>query len=140
MTTKEVGRIARHRAYWNAKEGGIVFTAELTGNDRNGVHWRAVLDGGNRWNGRTKWVAGRASGGGYDVRAAAMAEAVRYAINDEAGAIDWHNVTSWPEIAKAHGWTLYRYGDETAVVLIPGPEACATIKAEIEAERSARHV
>lgn len=130
----------RRRAYYNRNEGGIILTSELTGNDYNGVHWRALLDGGNRYDGRYHWVAGRACGGGYNVRACALAEAICGIIGPEIeGAgydfIGWHNPREWAGRAKAHGWTLFIYGDEMAVVLIPSDEVAAKIKAEIEAER-----
>lgn len=128
-------KVGRNRAYYNREKGGVLITAEETKADYNGVHFRALVDGGNYWNGRLEWIAGRASGGGYDVRAAALAEAVRGVIGAQGGddGIDWHNFRSWPEIAQRCGWTLHTYG-EFAVVLIPGEKVAAEIKAEIDAE------
>ena len=132
-----VQRIGRERAYYNRNNGGIIITAEQGRNDYRGVHWRALIDGGNIWNGRADWVAGRACGGGYDVRACALAEAVRGVTGIEGGmdGIDWHNPREWAEIARKNGWTLYYY-DPVAVVLIPGAEVAAKIKIEIDAGRA----
>ena len=131
-------RIGRERAYYNRHNGGVIVTADQGRSDGRGVHWRALVDGGNVWNGRADWVAGRACGGGYDVRAAAMAEAVRGITGIPGGmpGIDWHNPREWAEIAGKNGWTLYYY-DPVAVVLIPGAEVCERIAAEIDARRAA---
>ena len=127
--------VGRKRAYYNREKGGVLITAEQTKSDYNGVHWRALVDGGNCWNGKLEWIAGRASGGGYDVRAAALAEAVRGIVGTRGGqdGIGWHNFREWPEIAQRIGWTLHTYGD-FAVVLVPGDAVAAKIKAEIEGE------
>ena len=133
-----VQRIGRERAYYNRANGGIIITAEQGRSDYNGVHWRALLDGGNYYRGRAQWVAGRACGGGYDVRASALAEAVRGITGIPGGmpGIDWHNPREWAEIAGKNGWTLYYY-DPCAVVLIPGADVASRIKSEIDARQAA---
>lgn len=123
---------------WNRGQGGIILTAENTTTSRTeGVAWRCLLDGGNPCRNRPQWVAGRASGGGYNVRNAALAEAINGIIGPEIkdkgyDYIGWHNEREWRERAALVGWILYYY--ETAVVLIPTPDVAARIKAEIDAE------
>lgn len=135
MTTKEVQKIGRFRAYWNRNEGGVILTTEMTGNDGNGVHWRALLDGGNRSGGRMTWVVGRASGGGYNVQDCALAEGVRGITGAEG--VDWHNPREWVALCKAAGWKMHLYDGAGACVLIPSERVAAEIAAEIEAERKA---
>ena len=133
MTTKEVHKIGRNRAYWNRHGGGVILTAEMTGKDGNGVHWRALLDGGNRSGGRMTWIAGRAHGGGYNVRDCALAEGVRGITGAEG--VDWHNPREWASLCASAGWTLYNYDE--ACVLIPSERVAGEIAAEIDAERKA---
>lgn len=121
-----VPKIAQLRAATNS--GGILLTVEQTKSDHNGRHYRTLLDGGNYCNGRALWVLGRASGGGYDVQAAALAEAVRAVIGGDA--IRWHNRGEWQTIAQEAGWTLFVYGD-AAVVLIPSAQVAQQIMALI---------
>lgn len=127
MKTKEVHTIAAKRAAWNRNGGGVLLTAELTANNQTGVHWRVLVDGGNYCQGRALWVAGRAHGGGYDVRGAAMAEAVRGVCGVSADLIDWNtSPATWRERLAPLGWTLYYWGSD-AVALIPSEAVAAEI-------------
>ena len=135
--TAKVAAIGRKRAYWNRDKGGIILTTEYQGNDYNGVHWRVLLDGGNKYGGKVHWIAGRASGGGYNVRGDALAQAVRGVIGcNDAEKIGWANSGEWAAAAAEMGWTLYIFGEESAVVLIPGAEVSDKIAAEIKAEQA----
>ena len=128
-TLEKVHEIARKRAAWNRNGGGVLLTAENTGNDYNGVHWRVIVDGGNRWNGRVSWIAGRAMGGGYDVRGAAMAEAVRGIIGAGADLIDWSTCPhTWRERLAPLGWSLLYWGNDfEALALVPSEAVAAEI-------------
>ena len=148
--TKKAQRVGRYRAMWNKDGGGVLITAKAGANNQNGVHWSALIDGGNYWNGRYQWVAGTASGGGYDVRAAAMSEAVEGIAGtelqelyksdeyykDSCARLGWHNRGQWVEILGRAGWTAYSW-DDGALALIPSDEIAAKIEAERKAEEVA---
>ena len=127
--TKQSQEIARKRAAWNRTGGGVLLTAELTGKDAGGVHWRVLVDGGNRYGGRVHWIAGRASGGGYDVRGAAMAEAVRGVCRVGADVVDMGaSVHTWRERLAPLGWSLLCWGNDCeALALVPSEAVAAEI-------------
>ena len=128
-TIRNSQSVAAKRAAWNRAAGGVLLTAEKTGSDHNGVHWRVLVDGGNRYEGKCHWIAGRASGGGYDVRGAAMAQAVRGVTGLSVDVIDWgSSVQAWRDRLAAHGWTLLTWGsDFEALALVPSEAVAAEI-------------
>jgi hypothetical protein len=128
--TQHAQTVGRARAYYNRNNGGILITAKQGRSDYNGVHWSAAIDC------NADWIGGRASGGGYNVRAAALAEAINGIITETAGlpgeGIGWHNYNNWKFLAAEVGWSLTVYGDADAVTLWPLSEVADKIAAELK--------
>lgn len=135
---QEAQRVARWRAFWNRNGGGVLLTP-IGGKTQCGVAWRCLVDGGNRWGGRYRWVAGSAHGGGYDVRGAAMAVAVRGIVAPELEGIntrlDGGNRGHWREVLAEIGWTCYDYGEDASIILIPMAKVAEKIGDEIVKEQ-----
>lgn len=127
--TQHAQSVGRARAYYNRHNGGIIITAKEGRANYNGVYWSAVIDC------NTDWTGGRAHGGGYDVRAAAMAEAINGIAAEIAGlaceGLGWHNVNQWQALASAAGWHLTVYGNAAAVTLWPLEKVAENIADEL---------
>lgn len=127
--TQHAQNVGRARAYYNRHNGGIIITAKEGRANYNGVHWSAVIDC------NADWIGGRASGGGYNVRAAAMAEAINGIASELANlpgeGLGWHNVRQWGPLADLAGWHLTVYGDAAAATLWPAEDVAENIAAEL---------
>lgn len=133
MKIQDVHAEARRLAYWRRNDGGVIITLEYTGKDENGVHWRALIDGGHKHDGRLEWVAARKRGGGYDVRGEALALAIAGITQTEPNFL---TEESAKRAARDAGWVIYEYRGANTYILIPGEAVAKQIAAEIEAERS----
>ena len=137
MKTKDVCAEARKLAYYRRNEGGVIITLEYTGKDDiNGVHWRALIDGGHKRNGRIEWMAARKHGGGYDVRGEVLALAIAGITQTEP---DFFTEESAKKAARDAGWVIYEYYTANVYILIPGEAVAKQIAAEIEAATDTTH-
>lgn len=132
MKTKEVLAEARKLAYWRRNDGGVIITLEYTGKDENGVHWRALIDGGHWHDGRMEWVAARKHGGGFDVRGEVLASAIVGITRTEPNFLTEESAM---RAAREAGWVIYEYRGANTYILIPGEAIARQIAAEIEAEQ-----
>jgi len=128
---------ARARAAWNKDKGGVLLSGEYTKGDHNGNHYRVLVDGGNRYDGRFHWIIARASGGGYCLKDEAMAAAVSAVLcipmgdgEDDIRYDNWNS--NWSKIAKKNGWTLLDWSaSANTIALIPSDDTAAKIRKEI---------
>lgn len=128
--------IARARAAWNKDRGGVLLTGQFLKDDKDGSHYRVLVDGGNKRHGKVQWILARAHGGGYSLDDEGMASAVAAVLGVKCGSgpgeINYDNWGSnWRDVAKANGWTLLDWDAPAGnIALIPGDEVAKKILQE----------
>lgn len=131
--------VARARAAWNKDRGGVLLTGQFLKNDKDGSHYRVLVDGGNKYHGKVQWVLARANGGGYSLEDEGMASAVAAVLGVKCGSdpceINYDTWGSnWRDVAKANGWTLLDWGAPAGnIALIPSDEVAKKILEEYRA-------
>lgn len=126
-----VAIVARARAAWNKDGGGVLLTGRYLRQDKDGEHYRVVVDGGNMCRGKPLWVLSRAHGGNYCLRDEAMALAVAAVIGVSQSELGYEWGDGWKETARAHGWTLLDWGAPAdTIALIPSDAVAKRAKEE----------
>jgi len=133
---KPIALIARARAAWNKDKGGVLLTGQFTKSDKDGSHYRVLVDGGNPRSGRVQWVIATAHGGGFSLEDEGMAAAVAAVIGVRCGSAPsevnydtWGS--NWRDVAKANGWTLLDWDAPAGnIALIPSDEVAKKILQE----------
>jgi len=123
--------VARARAAWNKDGGGVLLTGRYLRNDKDGEHYRVVVDGGNTCRGKPLWVLSQAHGGNYCLRDEAMAMAVAAVIGVSSRELECEWCYGWKERARALGWTLLDWGAPAdTIALIPSDAVAKRAKEE----------